>query len=96
MPAPVLQPTDPQAQRINTETLRLVSRVPMLDGRLLERLSVTTSAQLFPHGLGRRPRGFLVVTRDANSVIYEDRTARSESYISLRGGAATVADIWVF
>lgn len=80
----------------NNEELRKLSKVAMLNGRVLAGVVIGTSVTLFAHGLGRRPVGFLVLTADAASNVFEDKAQRSDSHIALQGSAACNADIWVF
>ena len=61
----------------------------------LKDLDLSTTELKIPHGLGRRPSGFIVLTRDAAQVIYESSTS-DVTFINLKAGGAVTADVWVF
>lgn len=53
------------------------------DGRVLEDVVIKTSTVRVPHGLGRRYRGFIVVRRDVEHVVYEDKTSDADRSVYL-------------
>jgi hypothetical protein len=71
---------------------------PILNGVLKENISLTTVTTAVPHGLGRTPKGFIVVdctvavdvARDAASSV--DRTV----FIPLAASVATTVSLWIF
>lgn len=71
-----------------------VTPLEILQGRLIEDLAVTTTATAFVHGLGRTPRGWIIVDKTADVRVW--RTAWTSTKITLdSSGSATIA-IWVF
>lgn len=48
------------------------------------------------HNLGRKPSGYLVLTRSANAVIYDGTTENSDSSLFLRASAAVTCSIMIF
>lgn len=79
----------------NTERgLREIPGNLIMQGRLLEGLTVSTTATPIAHGLGRRPRGFFVVDRQGNTQIW--RTAWDTKFITLDASASDTVSIWVF
>tara|TARA_R100000458_G_C8255167_1_gene231382 strand:+ start:438 stop:746 length:309 start_codon:yes stop_codon:yes gene_type:complete len=75
-----------------------VNQVDILNGRLLEDLDVLTSPQLFPHRLGRRFKGFIVVDSTADVRVFRDAASDSDPTIHLPLQATTTATVkvWVF
>lgn len=69
-------------------------RIPLLDGVLKSDQSVTTSTATIKHGLGRRPLGWLILTKDANADVWE--TSRSNTDLVLDSSATVTVDLWVF
>lgn len=66
----------------------------IMDGRLLEGVSLSTTASAVAHGLGRRPRGWLVVDNDSGVTVY--RTEWDSRTMTLTASATCTASIWVF
>ena len=71
-----------------------VSGIPILDGVLLTDLDVSTTATWFAHGLGRQPRGWMVVDKNADARIW--RTDWNSTRIQLDASSAANISIWVF
>lgn len=94
-----------RAMRENQEAWRrLLERVPMLDGRLVEVEDVSAGTFTVEHGFGRKPRGFVVVDwrrpagSGADSAIYRRTDDElSASVIELYAtDAFDSAKIWVW
>ena len=102
MPLPTVERgpvQDKAAQRLIDKLVVAVLsilKVPVINGKVLESLAITTSATNYPHGLGRLPKGWMLVSPQANTVVYEDRTLRSDTMINLRGSSNGTVDVWVF
>lgn len=78
-------------------------RMPFVIGRLLDSndstlIGLTTTATNYEHKLGREPDGFLVLYRDANAVIWWDRSGSEDrtKFLRLDASASVNAKIWVF
>ena len=69
--------------------------VPFLEGRAIGDLDLSTTELKVAHGLGRKPKGFIVLTQDAAQVIYES-SASDATHLNLKAGGAVTADVWVF
>jgi hypothetical protein len=103
MPTFVLK--DEETQRIQQQqdaVLNSVLATPILDGRLIQGLTVPTSGPLVvPHGMNRRALGIFVVAASAAvSVPYQlpaDQTSPTGA-IMLRftSGAGATISVWVF
>lgn len=68
--------------------------IPFLDGRLLEDISVSTTATKFNHGLNREPRGWFVVKANANVNVWQ--TSQSKLFITLDASGSATVSIWIF
>lgn len=68
--------------------------IPFLDGRLIEDIVVTTSTVSVAHKLSRQPRGWFIVSKNANADVWE--SSKSSSYLVLDSSATVTISIWVF
>lgn len=76
---------------------KLQSLASILDGRLLENVVVTTTATEVPHGLGREPRGWLVVRSSVALSVYEAApSAYPTLNLRLTATGTDVVSLWVF
>ncbi len=67
----------------------------ILDGVYLKSITLSTgSVDKINHKLGRTPLGYIVVKRNANSVIYD--SAMDSKTISLNCSANVTISLWVF
>lgn len=92
------QSNDPELNRFQDLVVPEVNKlldVAILKGKLVEGLSITTSAQSFEHSLGRTPKGYIVISRSANAAVYNP-SAATDRYLTLQGSAAVTINIWVF
>lgn len=72
---------------------------PLLDGVLVKNIALTSSTtNVVSHKLGRKPIGFLVVRKRANSVVWDeqDDNKKPESTLLLNCSANVTIDLWVF
>lgn len=67
-------------------------------GMLLEGLSLTTSAKPFPHKLGRKLRGYIVVGSTVATEFADENAGKSDldKFVYLKSGATTTCNVWVF
>jgi hypothetical protein len=74
--------------------INTVMRKPLIDGQLVswEVSPLTTNV---PHGLGRVPRGYFVVSGQANLIGQTAPADASFLYVSTGGGTETIT-FWVF
>lgn len=91
--------TDPDTQLAldGIEKLWNFDNIPLLDGNLLEDKDVATTETPVAHGLGRVPRGYLIVKHDQSSSfhVYESSTA-DKNYFYFTGSTAVTLSLWVF
>lgn len=92
---------DPSAQRYQDSAQLSFTRladIPFLDGVLVENIAIITgAAKLVSHGLGREPRGWLVVKKNANATVWETTTMISyQNQMTLNSSANVTLSLWVF
>lgn len=73
-------------------------RVPLLDGVLLEGVSLTAGTVTpVSHRLSRPWRGYLVLSRDANAVVWNQAPgADAGAFLYLQPSANVNVNLWVF
>lgn len=81
-------------QEAARDSLQRVIDGGLLKGRLIESASVSTTAAAISHGLGRTPRGWIVV--DKNAAVHVHRTAWDSRTLTLVGSASATVSLWVF
>lgn len=81
------------------EFSKQLTNIPLLDGVLLEGEDLLSAGDTTVyHGLQRAYRGYLIVKKDANAVVYEsdtDNESKKEKII-LKCSANVTVSIWVF
>tara|TARA_R110002126_G_scaffold172712_6_gene321516 strand:- start:2544 stop:2852 length:309 start_codon:yes stop_codon:yes gene_type:complete len=73
-----------------------LTRVPFLDGNLVEGVALTTSALEVPHGLGRTPLGYFIVKASAGVTVFDTDSTTPSVTIKLTGSATSTVSLWVF
>jgi hypothetical protein len=71
----------------------------IVDGRLIEGVALASgSANTITHGLGRPPKGWLVVRSDADARYWDDQANNSTPGRTLRlnSSATATVSLWVF
>lgn len=71
-----------------------IIKLPILDGVILQDLVITTSAQKFPHYLGRQPQGWWPVDKQNAAHIF--RTDWTTTTITLEASATVTGSIWIY
>lgn len=95
------RPVDPEAQRFQESAhlgFAFLSAIPFLDGVLVEDVQITSgTAKIVEHGLGREPRGWLVLGKNANANVWETATSvGSENRMTVNASATVTISLWVF
>lgn len=86
-----------QLQDAVANTLQTITQREILDGVLLTDIYVATgAARDIEHKLGRKPRGYVVVKRDAESEIWDSESDLPNSFLSLNSSANVTISLWVF
>lgn len=75
-----------------------LASVPLVDGVLLENVAlVTGSFTPVAHNLARPWRGYLVLSRTANSVVWNQASAAdATTFLYLQPSANITVNLWVF
>lgn len=91
---PVLNVVQAQLQRI----LGGLVGVELLEGRLVEGVSLAAGSNEFAHGLGRVLRGWAVVRRSSAATLYDtqDTNTRADKTLQLTASATITVSLWVF
>lgn len=98
MPVGHAQTGNPELDRVLNEIIGLVNRLERIVvgiENVILKQPLTTSNTRVRHGLGRRPRGFLVTRKNANAVVYSDteETVDPANWIQLKASATVTADL---
>lgn len=72
-----------------------VQRSVVVDGNLLEGVALSTTDTEVHHGLGRKPRGWVVVDQDADARVWRS-VASTSSTLTLQASASVTINLWVF
>ena len=89
----------PEGQALANATgdfARQLENNPLLDGRILTRVVVGTSATNLSHLLGRDWIGWFVVRKSTTASIYEGTQTNTSQYLTLIASASATVDIYVF
>lgn len=79
----------------HAQALHEVQKTALLDGHQLDDVDVATSATEIKHLLGRKPKGFVVVDKDADARVWRSATSTS-TLLTLRASAAVTVSLWVY
>lgn len=92
------QSKDSFAHRTQQNVLKMITslfnQVPIINGRLMEDINITTTATAYEHKLGRVPIGWIVLDRGANVTVW--RTAWDDKTITLDSTGFTTIRVWIF
>ena len=71
---------------------------PLLKGRLIEGIEVTTATKTVEHKLGRSIVGWFIVNKNANADVWDAGTTDTDStkFLVLDSTATVTIDLWVF
>ena len=86
-----------ETQRLNDNIRDFADQLksnPLLDGRLIEGVVVTTSGIDVEHKLSRDIQGWIVTDKNADARVWS--TGSSNRFLSLDSSATVTIDIWVF
>lgn len=80
------------------QTFLTITNKAILNGVLIEDVSLTTSASNVAHGLGRPVIGYIVIKKSANAVVYDNESTntKKDQFIILRASANVTVSLWVF
>jgi hypothetical protein len=71
-------------------------KIAIIDGVLLENLSVSATGTLIEHKLNRNFRGYIICKNDTFCDIKASASPDDSKFISLQASASCVVSLWVF
>lgn len=78
------------------EYLNQLTNNVILDGVLVENISVSTSPTQINHGLGREVRGYLLVKSSANVTIYSTTNTTPKSLLTITASGSATISLYIF
>lgn len=97
---PLIQMDDYKIQQVQQNIVSFLnqfSNIQILDGTLLQSVSITAaSMKNIQHKLGRAYVGYIVTNKNANAGQWVGDTSEKDIYLKLRTSADCTVDIWVF
>jgi type IV secretory pathway ATPase VirB11/archaellum biosynthesis ATPase len=76
--------------------LDIFSAMPIMNGRLVEDVSLSTTATQVSHKLGRAYRGWIITNIDTAATLHVSSETSSDKFITLIASAPCIASLWVF
>jgi hypothetical protein len=73
-----------------------LQNIPLLNGRLVTDVALTTSETLIEHKLGRAIRGWIIVDKNASQDVYRSSEDLPERFLPLTAAGTVTVDLWVF
>ena len=80
------------------QSLRTLTDIAFIDGRLIEDEELASGDNIIDHKLNRNLRGYIIVKTTASIDVYDKQTtnATPTKTLVLNSSAAATASIWVF
>jgi hypothetical protein len=75
---------------------RQLEQNPLLDGRIIKDITISTAATNVSHGLNRQWIGWFVVSKASSASIYETTQVNTSQYLTLIASSSATVDIYVF
>jgi hypothetical protein len=71
---------------------------PLVEGRLIENVALTTAAINVEHKLGRKLQGYMVVQQNAGFIVFDAIVATTDTalYLPLKATGVCTVSLWVF
>jgi hypothetical protein len=86
-----------QVQDAVAESLAPLEKHVLLTGVLLNNVEIVAGiTEVIGHGLGRSPRGYLIVKKNADANVWESDGRFSDKLLHLNASANVTVSIWVF
>ena len=77
------------------QSIRRLERNPFTEGKRLEELELSTTETTVAHGLGRKAKGLLVISKNAAQHVFES-TKSDDNHVYLKSDGAVTVTVWVF
>ena len=69
---------------------------PLLDGRLVENVAVSTTAVAVNHGLGRAIRGYILVKATAGVTLFDTASVTPTTTVQITASASATVSLYIF
>jgi len=76
--------------------ISILQKVQIINGNLIQNLSLASGANTINHGLARKPLGYIVVSSSASITYHDSLSTATDKTFSLTTSGATTASLWVF
>jgi len=76
--------------------LDVVSNKPIVSGRLIEGVNLSTSPTTINHGLGRNVQGYIIVKSTSGVTVYFTPSDFPKRTLILTASADSTVSVWVF
>jgi len=94
-----LRVKDPVVERVQSNistAFNPLTDIPLLNGRLIEDVALTTSETKVEHKLGRAYRGWIIVDKNAAQDVYVSSETLTQRFLSLTAAGTVTVSLWVF
>lgn len=85
-----------RVQSAVAEVLDPLTRLPLMNSRLIQNVAIGTSPTAVEHGLNRPPLGFWVVDKTITTDVWRSVSSAPSKLLMLQAGTATTISIIVF
>ena len=80
-----------------SKVFNAIQKKEILDGRLINSVALTTSGPAeIEHGLRKPIRGWIIVEKNANAIVYSSVSTTPNATLILNTTANVTVDLWVF
>ena len=79
-----------------SEFLNQLINNPVLDGVIIDNISVSTSPTNISHGLGREVRGYYIVKASAGVTIYDTANTTPKSLLTITASGSATITLYIF
>ena len=83
-----------QIQGNSQEIWNSIQNHPILKGRLITDISVSTSSTSVAHKLGKKPKGYFLASSSASVTIYT--TGKDDKFLKITASGSATISLWVF
>lgn len=88
-----------QVQSNVTQAFKQITNIPLLDGKLISDVSITSgTAKTVNHGLGRTLQGWFITKKNANADVWDSQSSNSftDKTLVLNASSNVTVSLWVF
>jgi len=85
-----------RAQSNSENAFGMLGRALIVDGTLLEGITIGTSSTSIEHKLGRDYRGYIICKNDTFCYVKANTDTNKKLFINLQASAQCVVSLWVF